>query len=415
MYNPEAIRALIFDKDDLAGEEDILEGELIMDSRFYILLIRRGIGKGRGWKEIGVSEIKSSFSKLSQDSSRIVKGQEKALVDVADFMVCGAPEGYWRESEVNILGKGIGEAVKGLESIQMETRIEALVNEFGSTETGVACGYFSTTPKTEIFRFSTPRQDFMLILSTTMEEEGESEGNIDYSRSLFTAVTLTCNMLSRWLKADKTHSSCEKKLGKDVSWAMKKALAMRKEVFKILHSESETSEEDTLKDAAVYFAKITDHIYDVNSILSYISVLRSEINNATANIHDMTDLEGAEVYSLKIAIDTDMENIHGTIDQKKQSLLNSESSMHNSLELLKTYLESEQRMSAARSTRALGLLSLIFAAFGITDTISNFYIYYLDNQSLPALQETLAGFGITMIWPVFFLYFAYYFYLKRKW
>ena len=156
-------------------------------------------------------------------------------------------------------------------------------------------------------------------------------------------------------------------------------------------------------------------LYEINTAIHDMAKKIEDMELSLATLSELRYSGYSEIKPFDAALRHQSRRYVSRLESIKTSIQNSETSLRNSLELLKTYLESEQRISAERSTRAIGILSLIFAAFGITDTISNFYIYYLEHRSMPTLLEAITSFGITMIWPIVFLLVAYYFYLKRKW
>lgn len=429
LYRPAIIRALIFTHKGGRGGSGIgdmegMRGEVILRRGMLIYLIRHELSRDGTWTPLTSEALKTGLKGMAERRAKEVARMKRYIpqatyIGYVDMLACGVEEGYWHTEDVEFL-PGPGGVIEGFKGVTAVSKIQALNSIISGTEDGrrdVSIRGNALDTGTEVYSL-TP--EFMLLSVRVGTGTGSEGGDLAAYQSEVerSAVAIASLMGYRMYIAHLSKRYITRYKAKD-AWIKKRAMSLRREVRTILDApngrKSKGSEENVLRLASRYFFKTTDTVYSMDSDLTKIEVLREEMEYLLEPFRPLKRGDGTIVESMTEGVMRESRAYIRRLEGLKKALHNSEASLRNSLDLLNTYMESEQRISAERSTRALGILSLIFAAFGITDTISNFYIYYLQNPTTPTLIEAITSFGITMIWPVMFLIVAYYLYLRRKW
>lgn len=385
------------------------------------------------WIDVAYSDYLKAVKDLDVLGIKQLNKMKKFYKDgnvIADFnvFVVGVRPDYWHEATVeidNISGEHT------LEEIQSRDRFSALLKDMG---VGSGISYYSDSimarVPSELYYFpssDTGRHKYMgtfmlsMNVDTSRLHNRSSMDEIkDLSQKLMRNLSLVVSQYMRIVNLQRTSYELSFKRAEDIK---KKALDLRKQVSSLLsHRNTKytlTDEEKMLKDTAVYFARCTDILYGLSDTLSLLESYERRLHTHmhALGISGATDKDIFFKQPLQDYVTTRVKTVVSSFQSLVNDLHNSESSMRNSLNLLKTYMESEQRATAARSGRAVNLLTIIFAAYGITDTISNFVVYYLQDRYMTGFSVglTLLLFLLTMIFPTLLLVFAYFFYLRRKW
>lgn len=432
LYHPIVARLLVFrtSSDTIPMfKMDSFGCKIIRKADLLVAIVQRNIYSEAKWNNISYTRIDKEFKKIATLAEKVKTeilsyGKGMRCVGAFDFLVCGAEEGYWQCEEVEFRTDTTG-VIEGVKGVVTKSKLETLFEAIDSKGGGEVHGNTMTHKlKTELYVLidSVGIRFGMISVEIKRGLSEEPDVLVEYERCVSRVMEILAAIIGGTAIIKDKCSNIIRKY-KSLDTAIKqKAHELRKNVWSILNATEEGSrkyrrerEEWALRYAARYLFKTTDMLYEINTKIHDVEKRIEDMELALTSLSELP-MEGyGKFKSITITLRYHSNRDLAQLKAIKTGIQNSETSLRNSLELLKTYLESEQRVSAERSTRALGILSLIFAAFGITDTISNFYIYYLEHRSIPTLFEAIVSFGITMIWPVVFLLAAYYFYLKRKW
>ncbi len=162
-------------------------------------------------------------------------------------------------------------------------------------------------------------------------------------------------------------------------------------------SKVQQDEEELLNKASVFF--------------STVSELEQSISQGIYKHHDLTQKIDEEMRTL--GIDTTPYLIGQTnlspvfephqkfgdkvkflFDNLSNDVESSQSTLRNTIDVLRTFLESKQRAASEKQNRSLGMLSIAVAAMGLADAIGNFVIFYFETNDW---FRALVGSGITLM------------------
>ncbi len=144
-------------------------------------------------------------------------------------------------------------------------------------------------------------------------------------------------------------------------------------------------EERLLFKASRYFSLLTE----INHYQARANYERQEV---TRNIDRITQTLGLAPITLIMGSNIEIQSFSGelkkladSIDYNFQNLKieldHSQTTIRNTVEILKTFLESEQRIVTQKSSEAINWIVIVFAGLGLADALGNFVVFYLQGGS----------------------------------
>jgi hypothetical protein len=173
-------------------------------------------------------------------------------------------------------------------------------------------------------------------------------------------------------------------------------------------------EEKLLLKASRYFSLLTE----INQHQARVNYDRQEAVN---NIEKIGQTLGLAPITLLMetnneipSLSTEFKQLSDSINYKFQNLKleldHSQSTIRNTVDILKTFLESEQRSVSQRSSEAINWIVIVFAGLGLADALGNFVIFWLEGGSG---FEAMFYFSIIMMVLIIVVVTLYFWYFKR--
>jgi hypothetical protein len=173
-------------------------------------------------------------------------------------------------------------------------------------------------------------------------------------------------------------------------------------------------EENLLFKASRYFSLLTEinHLQASANYIRQEAVINIDKISQTLGMTPITLLteSSSEIKSLNEVFKQLSDSINYNFQNLKIELEHSQTTIRNTVEILKTFLESEQRIVTQKSSEAINWIVIVFAGLGLADALGNFVVYYLQGGS--GFQATL-WFFIIMI-PLLMIVVVLYFWFFKK-
>ncbi len=173
-------------------------------------------------------------------------------------------------------------------------------------------------------------------------------------------------------------------------------------------------EEKMLLKASRHFSILTE----LNQVLAKINYQRHE---ATLNIEKMTTIMGLtpikyhgetdkEISSLGLELNQFSKSINYYFQNLNLELDHSQTTIRNTVDILKTFLESEQRSVSQKSSEAINWIVIVFAGLGLSDALGNFVIFWLEGGNA---YKAIFWFFVILVTLIIIVVTLYLWYFKR--
>ena len=173
-------------------------------------------------------------------------------------------------------------------------------------------------------------------------------------------------------------------------------------------------EENLLLEASRYLSYLTE----INQLQARANYTRQE---ATLNMEKINQTFGlapipmlTESKSEIRSLSSEFKQLGNTINYNFQNLKieldHSQSTIRNTVDILKTFLESEQRIVSQRSGEAINWIVIVFAGLGLADALGNFVIFWLEGGSW---YQAIIWFFVIIITLILIIVVLYFWYFKR--
>jgi hypothetical protein len=190
------------------------------------------------------------------------------------------------------------------------------------------------------------------------------------------------------------------------------------ELFRARERGRSATEEELLSSASMHFSVVTELGHTLSN--SIYSVHRNgknieKVGTAIGMDKIIAPETGESIPSLFDEFKKYSDMVHFAFQSLRQELDNAQSTLRNTVEVIRTFLESKQRTASEESGRRINLLVIIFACFGLADALGNFVVYYLqtENRTFDDFITAMSYFFITMLPLVFVVILLYFGYFKR--
>ncbi len=173
-------------------------------------------------------------------------------------------------------------------------------------------------------------------------------------------------------------------------------------------------EEELLLKASRNFSQLTE----INQILARANNKCQEMINKIEKLIQTMGLTpitlmiepDKEISSLSLEFNQLIDSINLHFQNLKVELEQSQSTIRNTVDILKTFLESEQRTVSQKSGEAISWIVIVFAGLGLADALGNFVIFWLQGGSG---FQAMFWFLIIMIILIIVIVTLYFWYFKR--
>ena len=171
-------------------------------------------------------------------------------------------------------------------------------------------------------------------------------------------------------------------------------------------------EENLLLKASRYFSILTE----INQVEARANYHRQD---ATIKMEKLSQTLGLTPIPLSTETNTEVPSLNGELKQLSNSidfnfqslkieLEQSQTTIRNTVDILKTFLESEQRIVSQKSSEAINWIVIVFAGLGLADALGNFVIYWLEGGSWFSAMFWFFVIIIILILVIVTLYFWYF-------
>lgn len=171
-------------------------------------------------------------------------------------------------------------------------------------------------------------------------------------------------------------------------------------------------EENLLLKASRYFSILTE----INQVEARANYHRQD---ATTKMEKLSQTLGLTPIPLSTETNNEIPSLNGELKQLSNSidfnfqnlkieLEHSQTTIRNTVDILKTFLESEQRMVSQKSSEAINWIVIVFAGLGLADALGNFVIFWLEGGSWFSAMFWFFVIIVTLILVIVTLYFWYF-------
>jgi hypothetical protein len=411
----------------------------IAEERDYIILrLQLDIKKDQtsiskdGWVEVNTKDFKSAlkiakkilgnqFSKFKQQKNNL------KLMGTYQMIITGSERDYWNKSEIDIHKfkidmNGVAQPFKNGD-FEEESNIEIFNKEVFDSKLIRGDTLGNLKLPTTIYGLGNnlikdihelPRA-YLLNLTVSTKNKDKELIKIQNKQFKFTINTIISNfgMLLAYLGKltdlyqnefsiihRKSNEIREKALRLQIkinNFLVKKSDKSKQSSSELKDSLGKDDEEDSnqpyygweeklLLKASRYFSLLTE----INQLLARVNYLR---NDASMNIEKLTTTFGLtqitymgetnkEIPSLGLEFKHFSEAVSYNFQNLKVELDHSQTTIRNTVDILKTFLESEQRIVSQKVGELFNWIVIVFAGLGLADALGNFVIFVLEGGSV---------------------------------
>ncbi|UCH88130.1 MAG: hypothetical protein JSV49_07635 [Thermoplasmata archaeon] len=421
-------------------------------------------GTDTDWVELTQQDVNKQFQGCQSYSEAVVKTLGKSIPKLKHLqsyflLVVGSREDYWFETRIDVerLKMTNGMKERTLRELSSKTRLEMLSETLGDYKTLLANRVTGSRKNSMVIGFSSKKHELNIeytltkfLMAVDMEDtynapnlaQKEMDVIFNQARRAFIPNFGKFLLYHTKLKAMydigyidasartvvlKTKSTRMQRKINDLireSQKLSQEKEMSSSLWRLKDTESHFQkdyDEGLLYNTSIYFSNITELLQTVsNSIYQAKENTYFQTKSATTMAFEPLDnpltLEKSEHISLIDEFNRFSEQVTHSFESLKLDIEATQTSLRNTVDILKTFLEGKQRQSSQRSSKTLGLLTVVFACFVFIDMISNYFIFYLESTRTSEEFSEMVIFMIITLWPSLLMFVLLYFvFLKKMW
>jgi hypothetical protein len=399
-----------------------------------------------GWMEAPVEGIKEAI-KVLETSGKLITGtclKENDVSHVGTYTVlfCGSKKNYWLESNINVsdIIKG-GKAARNIRQISSTRRLDDLTEILTGTRQyrGNALG-LTATPST-LFGIGTisytQMENFpgLFLMDLLFEPETDEEAK-EMSEKFIPKQDVLTVQLGRflayysWLCAH--HRTQYRDVDKQAFNMRQEALSIQDRIFNLQKTAGGDSkgrtdtkvdemtreeEEKLLTTASITFSAVTklEQTIGYNMYLTFGNSKSMEdiVEAVGPKKLEVAEMDTQPVSSLFDEFLRYADSVNVSYQRLRDDVNNTQSTLRNALDVLRTFIEHQQRKLSDRQSKMLFLLTMVFAAFGIADALSNLLAYYLSDLTMKGAIYTALAFSFSIVVSLLGFLIFYFAFIKK--
>lgn len=385
-----------------------------------------------GWMDIEAPKLLNQIIELGRSGEKTVKqalNDNKFLKHIGSYTIiaCGSRKNYWLESRIDVKGfmQG-GKQARRLKEVSSNSRLKSLNwmisgnNEYRGNTLGMAGTLANLYGLGNISYRQMENFKGLFLMDMALDFEGESEGGDAAEKFSGKLENLTSN-ISKFLTYHSlllNHNNTEyKSVDRQALTMRNEALNIQERIFDLQkgaedekRSDSKdvgkmrTEEEDLLNVASITFSAVTRLEQKIGTNMYSVFGLNKSLEDITEDMGirriETPDGEGETVSSLFDEFNRFNDSINVSYQMLRDDVNNTQTTLRNSLEVLRTFIEHQQRKLSDKQSKMLTLLTFVFACFGIADALSNLLAYYVSERTMDAMVWTVGAFVFSMLFSL---------------
>jgi hypothetical protein len=431
----------------------------------FDIIKQQSLNSNAGWVDVSNGDFKNIINVAKKIAAKHflnpkMKNQSLKFLGAYQMIITGTEKDYWTKSEIDIhkfkINVAGAERQFKLTDLESESNLSVFNKElFGSKYLrGDMLGNLKLP--TTIFglgniiadEFHPISRTYLLNLSVNSihpdDNEALSKQNKLYRLTINTVISNFGNLLVYIAKMTDLYNDEYNNIQSNSNEIRDKALDLQIRINELLKSQSDKSslistgtpkkkeknhkdqkeqndlltsrgwEENLLLKASRHFSKLTE----INQILAKANYQRQD---AAMNIEKMTSTLGLtpikyyietekEISSLGLELKQFSKSVNYYFQNLKDELDHSQTTIRDTVDILKTFLESEQRIVSQKSSEAINWIVIVFAGLGLADALGNFVIFWLEGGSP---YQAMFWFFIILITLIIIIVTLYMWYFKR--
>jgi hypothetical protein len=409
------------------------------------------------WVEVSPKEFKASMASANRIvdkkfNSRTFQNKGLKLIGKYQMLITGSEEEYWTRPRIDIHKFKIGsdgiDRSWQLRDIEDENNL-AVFNKYLFGGKRIFGNKFENLKLPTILygmgtngadEFQKLPRSFLLNLTLDAKTTGKEDSELQKKQYNLTVNTVVSNfgrLLIYLAKLLDLFKDEYKSISRQSNEIRENALKLQMKINDLMVTKSDSGststnpfrrltmepsdgltykgmEENLLLEASRYLSYLTE----INQLQAKANYLRAE---ATGNIEKINQTFGLatipfsaesnrEFPSLSAEFKELSNSINYNFQNLKLELDHSQSTIRNTVDILKTFLESEQRMVSQRSGEAINWIVIVFAGLGLADALGNFVIFWLEGGSG---FKAMLMFSVIMMVLIIVIVVLYFWYFKR--
>ena len=447
--------------------------EMVLQRDYILIQLQFDIIKDQthrtedGWLDITINDLSNIINLGTKLATKHFMGPEmknKSLKYLGSFqmIVTGTKKDYWTKSEIDIHKFKIDAASSGqrpfkLGDLESESNLEILNRELFNSKyiRGDILGNLKLN--TTIYGLGNDSsEDLQQIPNTYLlnleidpqfsnNKDPSSGQNKHYRLTINTVISNFGSLFVYLVKLNELYKEDHNSIQSKSNDIRDKALKLQIKINNLLTKRSDIStsksgtsgrsdtgisqsqghsqddsipafgwEEKLLLRASRNFSILTE----LNQVLAKANYQRHE---ATMNIEKMTLTMGLtqikylggsdkEIASLGLELKQFSKSINYYFQNLKLELDHSQTTIKNTVDIIKTFLESEQRIVSQKSSEAINWIVIVFAGLGLSDALGNFVIFWLEGGNA---FQAMVWFFIILVTLIMIIVTLYMWYFKR--
>lgn len=402
-----------------------------------------------GWIEVEPVKMNYAIREIAEHGKKvteeIIAKNEGILTPLGSYTLicCAAKRYYWLESKIEISGIIRNDKLaRLLKGVSTKRRIETLSEIVtGSPQFHGNCVAVSTPPGT-LYGLGNISYRFMdtfsgVFLLDLVAEAEDSDAAQQGSEKYEAKVDHACLHMGKFLFS---HSRLQSHLRSEYKDAESQGLSMRQESLNIQERifnlqktnekdstmlaqktkkevDEESQEEVLLKAAAILLSAVNRLEQSVGTNMYSVFNIRKVGEEALESLNpgkvDVPEGETRVIPSLFEEFKRYADSVTVSYQMLRDDANNTQTTLRNSLDVLRTFIEHQQRKIADRQGKILYILTIVFACFGLADAITNVAAYFLMEQTLSALIGSTIAFLVSMLLSFGIFIIVYFAYVKK--
>jgi hypothetical protein len=433
-----------------------------MDDREYIIIqlqmdLKPTLGKTPtdGWTDIATNDIKRGMSmarNLTKKwiSSPKTKNSGLKLIGTSQMIITGAEEDYWVKPRIDIHKfkidmNGLDHSMR-IGDIESENKLKVFTKALFGTKHILGDKLENVKLPTTIYGLGKSDSDdfdklpqlFLLNLSVNPNLNDKDANEVQNKKFRLSVNSVLSNFARLYIYMAKLLDLNKDEypvIGKQSHQIRDNSLKLQMKINDLLVTKSDKSlststsqrqlkvesdeklgyigmEENLLLKASKYYSILTE----INQIEARANYHRQD---ATIKMDKLSQTLGLTPIPLSTETDNEIPSLNGELKQLSNSidfnfknlkieLDHSQTTIGNTVDILKTFLESEQRIVSQKSSEAINWIVIVFAGLGLADALGNFVIFWLEGGSWFSAMFWFFIIIITLILVIVTLYFWYF-------
>ncbi len=449
----------------IALDNQYLRDFEVLDERNYIIIrlqldIKRDQGRltSDGWLDVDTNDFKNAMRLGDQIVSKQILAINEVsknlkLIGTHQMIITGSEKDYWTRSEIDIHKfkidmNGMGKSLR-LSDLESETNLAIFTKEMLGTKRIRGDRLNSLKLPTTLYGLGSINSSeesnqipkiFLLNIaienSVNIKEKDVAMQNKQLSIAINTVISNLGNLLAHMGKLTDLYKdeykSIQSKSNEIRDQALELQIKINNALKKIGKSKDSSLdswrkndeddevvlyhgwEEKLLLKASRYFSLLTE----INQVLARVNYQRHDaamnieksISNLGLSPIKYVAETGKEITSLSLDLKQFSESINYYFQNLKLELDHSQSTIRNTVDILKTFLESEQRIVSQKVGELFNWIVIVFAGLGLADALGNFVIFVLEGGSV---YEAIFWFFIILS-VLFLIVVTLYFWIFRR-